>query len=312
MSENATRFNVKARGMPEIAAAIDAMRSDPPPLDRPVLLAGPTASGKSALALALAELQGRAVVNADALQVYDMWQVLTARPDTADCARAPHLLYGCVGMGVDWSVGHWLRAVRDILRQHSNPVIVGGTGLYFRALTEGLVEIPPTPAAVRKEADAILAASGLAALLQDIDPDTVRRIDRQNPARVQRAWEVQLATGKGLAAWQDQTPPPLLPLSEASAFVMLPRPDWSAQRIATRFKAMIAQGALEEARAVLPNWDARAPWAKAIGAPELVAHLQDYISLPEAMEATTLATRQYAKRQRTWFRARMSGWQRLL
>jgi tRNA dimethylallyltransferase len=312
MSENAARFNVKARGMAEIADILNALRADPPPVARPVLLAGPTASGKSALALGLAEAQGRAVVNADALQVYDMWRVLTARPDAGDCARAPHMLYGCVGMGIDWSVGHWLRAMGDILARHPNPVIVGGTGLYYRALTEGLAEIPPTPASTRAEADAYLAQAGLEAMLRDLDADTAARIDRQNPARVQRAWEVQRTTGQGLAAWQDQTPPPLLPLSATSAFVMLPSPDWSAQRIATRFKAMVAQGALDEARTVLPCWDARAPWAKAIGAPELVAHLQGHISLSQAVEAATLATRQYAKRQRTWFRARMSGWARLL
>ncbi|WP_227426001.1 tRNA (adenosine(37)-N6)-dimethylallyltransferase MiaA [Roseibaca sp. Y0-43] len=298
--------------MPEIDAALAAMRSDPPPVDRPVLLAGPTASGKSALALALAEAQGRVVVNADALQVYDMWQVLTARPDAADCARAPHLLYGCVGADAEWSVGHWLRAMADLLAQHPNPVIVGGTGLYFRALTEGLAEIPPTPAAIRAEADAYLARAGLDAMLRDLDGDTAARIDRQNPARVQRAWEVQRATGQGLAAWQEQTPPPILPLSQTAPFVMLPQPDWSARRIATRFESMIAQGALKEVRAVLPIWQARAPWAKAIGAPELVAHLQGHISLSEAVDAATLATRQYAKRQRTWFRARMSGWVRLL
>jgi len=303
---------VKASVMPEIAKARDALLAQAPDVARPVLLAGPTASGKSALALALAQAQGRAVVNADALQVYDMWQVLTARPDADDCAQAPHLLYGCVGAAQDWSVGHWLREMRAILQQHPNPVIVGGTGLYFRALTEGLADIPPTPAKVRAEADALLAQGGIVPLLAELDPDTAARIDRQNPARVQRAWEVQRSTGQGLAAWQDNTPPPLLPLAETSAFVMLPPPDWSAARIATRFELMMAQGALDEARAVLPYWDARAPWAKAIGAPELIAHLQGHMSLPEAIANATLATRQYAKRQRTWFRARMSGWARLL
>ncbi|NBB97844.1 MAG: tRNA (adenosine(37)-N6)-dimethylallyltransferase MiaA [Alphaproteobacteria bacterium] len=298
--------------MPEFADVLTALRSNPPLLDRPVLLAGPTASGKSALALALAESQGRTIVNADALQVYSMWQVLTARPDAQDRTRAPHLLYGCVGADQDWSVGHWLRAMHDVLAQHPNPVIVGGTGLYFRALTEGLARIPPTPPAIRAEGDALLARAGLETLLAELDPDTAARIDTRNPARVQRAWEVQRATGRGLAAWQDDTPPPLLPLAKTSAFVMLPAPEWSAQRIATRFEAMLAQGAMDEARAVLPIWDARAPWAKAIGAPELIAHLQGHISLADAVAAATLATRQYAKRQRTWFRARMSDWARLL
>lgn len=312
MSEKGTRFNVKAKVMPEIADALSRLLGDPPQPDRPVLLAGPTASGKSGLALELARRQGRAIVNADALQVYDMWRILTARPDAQDCAAAPHLLYGTVGAGAEWSVGHWLRAMRSILADHPNALIVGGTGLYFRALTEGLAEIPPTPADVRAEADALVAGDGVAPLLGMLDPDTRTRIDTQNPARVQRAWEVQRATGQGLAAWQDATPPPLLPLESTAAYLMLPTPEWSAARIASRFEQMIAQGALDEARAVLPHWAPRAPWAKAIGAPELIAHLQGHISLSEATNAATLATRQYAKRQRTWFRARMSGWERLL
>lgn len=298
--------------MSEIDAALDILRKHPPTKARPVLLAGPTASGKSALALALAEAQGRVIINADALQVYDMWHILTARPDAADCARAPHLLYGCVDARAEWSVGHWLREMRECLDTHPNPVIVGGTGLYFRALTEGLAEIPLTPAHVRREGDALMRSDGPAEMLKALDPNTRARIDTRNPARIQRAWEVQRSTGQGLAAWQDSTPPPLLPKEQATAYLMLPSAEWSATRIATRFETMIAQGALDEARAVLPFWDDRAPWAKAIGAPELVAHAQGHISLSDAIETATLATRQYAKRQRTWFRARMSDWSRLL
>ncbi|MFN7001823.1 MAG: tRNA (adenosine(37)-N6)-dimethylallyltransferase MiaA [Roseinatronobacter sp.] len=288
--------------------AIATLKTAPPDPARPVLLAGPTASGKSALALHLAVSQGRVIVNADALQVYAMWRVLSARPDAADCALAPHLLYGHIDRHQDWSAGHWLRAVADVLKVHTNPVIVGGTGLYFRALTEGLVEIPPTPKTIRATADERLATEGLAALLDDLDPDTCARIDTANPARVQRAWEVLQATGQGLAAWQDQTPPPLLPVYAATAYVLRPAVDWLDARITRRFHQMMAQGALEEARAVLPHWDARAPWAKAIGAPDLIAHLQGNISLHEAVDAATLATRQYAKRQRTWFRTRMKDW----
>ncbi|MFN4056793.1 MAG: tRNA (adenosine(37)-N6)-dimethylallyltransferase MiaA [Roseinatronobacter sp.] len=285
-----------------------ALLETPPDPARPVLIAGQTASGKSALALACARAQGRYVVNADALQVWDMWRVLTARPSVAEEAEVPHLLYGHVARGHDWSVGHWLRAVEDILAQHPNPVIVGGTGLYFRALTEGLVEIPPTPSAIRAEADQRLANSGAAALLAELDAATRDRIDTANPARVQRAWEVLRATGQGLAAWQDATPPPLLPLAQTTALVLHPHRDWGDARIAQRFAQMLDQGALEETRAVLPFWDQAAPWAKAIGAPELIAHLQGHISLEQAQADATLATRQYAKRQRTWFRARMGAW----
>lgn len=279
---------------------------------RPVLIAGPTASGKSALALRIAQAQGRSVVNADALQVHDSWRVLTARPPVEDEALAPHRLYGHVGRDDAYSVGHWLREVTPLLTE--NPVIVGGTGLYFLALTEGLAEIPPTPPEIRAEADQRLAEQGLAALLEELDPDSRVRLDPQNPARVQRAWEVLKATGRGIAAWQAETGAPVLPLSQATGLVMMPRIDWLNARIDARFETMLAQGALDEARAALPHWPAdqslpTAPlWTKAIGAPDLIAHLRGQISLDEARDAATLATRQYAKRQRSWFRKRMAQW----
>ncbi|MCH8466878.1 MAG: tRNA (adenosine(37)-N6)-dimethylallyltransferase MiaA [Roseinatronobacter sp.] len=288
------------------------MRAAPPDLSRPVLLAGPTASGKSALALALAQEQGRVIINADALQVYDMWQILSARPSVAEMADVPHYLYGCVGHGQEWSVGHWLRAVAALLATHANPIIVGGTGLYFRALTEGLVEITPIPPHIRAEADMRLAQAGAEALATDLDSATRAQIDLANPARVQRAWEVLCATGKGLAEWQAQTPPPLLPLSQTTPYVLRPQVDWLNSRTDSRFASMMAQGALAEASAALPHWQPRAPWARAIGAAELIAHLQGHISLSQAVADATLATRQYAKRQRTWFRNRMGAWQALL
>lgn len=288
--------------------ALRHVQASPPDAARPVLLAGPTASGKSALALWLARAQGRVVVNADALQVYDMWRILSARPAPHDTTQAPHILYGCVGRNQHWSVGHWLRALGPVLQQHPNAVIVGGTGLYFRALTEGLVEIPPTPAGIRALADQRMADHGAATLLDELDDATAARIDRANPARIQRAWEVLRTTGRGLASWQDQTPPPLLALHSTTPYVMRPPKDWLNARIDSRFDTMIAAGALDEARAALPHWTPGAPWTKAIGAPELVAHLQGHISLPDAVEAAKLATRQYAKRQRTWFRNRMQGW----
>ena len=313
MSENALRFNLKAWPMPRnddpLSRALAYLRAAPPDPHRPVLLAGPTASGKSALALPLAQSQRRVIINADALQVYAMWQILTARPGAAELKAVPHLLYGVVARGQDWSVGHWLRAVTALLERHPNPVIIGGTGLYFRALTEGLVEIPEVPATIRAQADARLGRDGLGALVQDLDAPTRAQIDLANPARVQRAWEVLQATGQGLAAWQAQTPPPVLPLAQTTALVLRPPVDWLNTRIDLRFDAMMEAGALNEVRAALPHWDARAPWARAIGAPELVAHLQGHISLSEAVSAATLATRQYAKRQRTWFRNRLKHWQ---
>ena len=168
----------------------------------PILIAGPTASGKSGLALTLAERFGGAIVNADALQVYASWQVLTARPDDAEQARAPHFLYGHIGLNQPYSVGHWLREVEACLallqNQGLRPIIAGGTGLYFQALTRGLADIPAIPAEVRQEADRMMNASGEGAFteyLRKEDPVTYSKIDIKNPARTQRAWEVLLATG---------------------------------------------------------------------------------------------------------------------
>jgi tRNA dimethylallyltransferase len=251
------------------------------------------------------------LINADALQVWGCWQALSARPPAEDCARAPHLLYGHLPPGAEYSVGHWLREVAPLLTGGARPIVVGGTGLYLSALTEGLAEIPPTPPAVRALADARIAAEGAGALLAELDPVTRGRIDGRNPARVQRAWEVQQATGRGLAAWQAETPAPLLPPGSAELILLDADRDWLAARIDRRFEAMLADGALNEVRAVLPFWDPTQPWAKAIGAPELVAHLRGEATLAEATERAQAASRQYAKRQRTWFRARMRDWRRI-
>ncbi|WP_101066333.1 tRNA (adenosine(37)-N6)-dimethylallyltransferase MiaA [Roseovarius salinarum] len=280
------------------------------PGDRPVLIAGPTASGKSDLATRIAETAGGRIVNADAIQVFANWRVLTARPTPEDEARVPHALYGHVAATDDYSVGHWLRDLAPLLNAPERPIIVGGTGLYFMALTEGLAEIPPTPARVRARADRILAREGLTALLEDLDAATRARIDTNNPMRVQRAWEVLETTGRGLADWQADTPPPLLPLSACTAILVEADKTWLNGRIARRFDKMLAAGALDEARANLPGWDPARPSAKAIGAPELIAHLRGEITLDTARERASIATRQFAKRQRTWFRRRMATWRR--
>lgn len=277
--------------------------------EAPVLLAGPTASGKSALAMALAARDGRVVVNADALQAWSCWRVLTARPSAADEAAVPHALYGHLDPGADWSVGHWLRAVLPLLDRPV--VVVGGTMLAFRALTRGLAEVPAVPAEVRARADALRAEGGVAALLAGLDPATAARIDAANPARVQRAWEVLAATGRGLAAWQAATPAPALATDRAEAIVLTPARDRLRDRIAARFGAMLAGGALDEVAAVLPIWDPRAPWAQAIGAAELVAHLRGETGLEEAAAAAVTATRHYAKRQDTAFRGLGPGWRRI-
>lgn len=271
--------------------------------DRPVLIAGPTASGKSSLALAIAEAQGGVIVNADALQVFDCWQLLSARPDASELARAPHHLYGHVPYQERYSTGQWLRDATPFLTDQ-RPIIVGGTGLNFTALTEGLADIPSIPPTVREAADAMTREDMLAAL----DPETINRIDTANRARVQRAWEVWKATGQSISHWQDQTPPPQLPLAETTALVLNAPVDWLNERITRRFDQMLDSGALEEVRALQVDWDLKRPSAKAIGGPELMAHLNGEISLAEARTRAITASRQYAKRQRTWFRARMKAW----
>lgn len=273
--------------------------------ERPVLIAGPTASGKSALALAIAESQDGVIVNADASQVYDCWRVLTARPSEDEEARAPHALFGHLPYDARYSTGAWLREAVPFLSGAQRPIFVGGTGLYLAALTEGLSEIPATPPDLRAHADTL----PLERLCADLDPDTAAKIDLANRARVQRAWEVLQATGRGLAAWQADTPPPALPLKAAQAFVMDAPKDWLTPRIERRFDAMLEGGALDEARAMLDRYDPALPSCRAIGAPELVAYLHGEMDLDTARETATIATRQYAKRQRTWFRKRCRDWQ---
>ena len=278
----------------------------------PVVIAGPTASGKSALAMALARRDGRVIVNADALQVYARWRILTARPSLADEAQAAHLLYGHVGRDEMYSVGHWMREAASVLAAGKPVVIVGGTGLNLSALTEGLVDIPATPVQIRTLADLRMANEGLHGLLAELDAPTAARIDRANPARVQRAWEVLKSTGRGLSQWQDETGPALLPLADAQALVLRPDVHWLNSRIDQRFDAMLADGALDEVAAELPYWDPHQPSARAIGAPELISHLRAEIVLDAATDASKLASRQYAKRQRTWLRTRMRAWREVL
>lgn len=278
--------------------------------EAPVLIAGPTASGKSALALEIAARTGGLIINADALQVYSDWRVLTARPSSEDEAKAAHALYGHVPGTHPYSVGEWLGDLRSLLREDNRqPIIIGGTGLYFAALTEGLAEIPATPQAIRDEADTLRRTqTGVQTMISALDLETRAKIDLQNPMRVQRAYEVQRSTGKSLARWQSETPAPDMPLSAVQAFVFDVPKDWLNARIEQRFELMLAGGALEEARANLPDWSNEKPSSKAIGASELIAYLQGALTLDEARARAVTATRQYAKRQRTWFRKRMRNW----
>ncbi len=279
----------------------------PIPADKSVLIAGPTASGKSELALIIAERHGGVIVNADASQVYDCWRVISARPSAEDEARAPHALYGHIPYDQTYSTGHWLREVTPLLTGDDRPIIVGGTGLYFSALTEGMADIPATPAHVRTTADQM----SLPDLIKGVDAETLGRLDSNNRARVQRAWEVQQATGRPLADWQDDTPPPTLDLSDAVPIVFEADKDWLLNRITRRFDQMLELGALEEVMAMRDRYDPALPACKAIGVPELMAYLDGQLTLDQARDRATIATRQFAKRQRTWFRARMKNWHRV-
>ena len=293
--------------MPDIPKAqMDALLQDLPP-ERPVLIAGPTASGKSALALAIAEAQGGVIVNADASQVYAPLRIISARPSPEEEARAPHLLYGHLAEDAPYSTGHWLREVAPLLGGDQRAIITGGTGLYFSALTQGLAEIPATPVEVRAQGDEM----ALEDLLAGLDAETAAGIDQRNRARVQRAWEVWQATGRGLSDWQRDTGAPLLPLSDCLPIVFDVERDWLNARIAQRFDLMLKQGALEEVAALRPRYDPSLPAHRAIGVPELIRHFDGDWPLHRAREAAVVATRRFAKRQRTWMRSKMADWQRV-
>ena len=271
-----------------------------------VLIAGPTASGKSALALEIAERQGGTIVNADALQVFAGWRIVTARPNDAELSRAKHLLYGHIAFDQAYSVGDWLREISRLLGKE-RLIVVGGTGLYLTALTNGLADIPAIPTDVRVLAD----AKSLDEMLSDLDEGTKSSIDTLNRARVQRAWEVLEVTGKSIHDWQKETPPGLLKLDDVIPIVLDAPKEWLTPRIETRFDIMLETGALDEAEAMRATWDPMHPSSKAIGARELIAYLNGEIGLDAAREAAVIASRQYAKRQRTWFRKNMQNWHTL-
>ena len=281
------------------------------PIDA-VLIAGPTASGKSAAALALAEEFGGTVINADSMQVYRELRILSARPSDQDMARAPHLLYGHVGARELYSVGRYqIDAIGALVRaQPRLPIFVGGTGLYFAALTEGLADIPRVPADIRARARDKLAALGVAGLhaeLKERDPETAAQLRPTDPQRVLRAWEVFDATGRPLASWQQEAGAPVLAGLKLAKFVLdVPRYELR-ERIRLRFLAMLEAGARAEA-AVLKGLDPVLPAAKLLGLRELWALEEGAMTEADAVTAAVTATRQFAKRQLTWFRHRMGDW----
>jgi tRNA dimethylallyltransferase len=286
------------------------------PKPRAILIAGPTASGKSALALALAERLGGVVINADSMQVYRDLRIITARPSSQHEASAPHRLYGHVDAAVNYSVGHWCadaRAALDTARAEGRlPVLVGGTGLYFKALTQGLSAVPPTPPEIRAAVRARCDAEGPAALHAELarrDPAIAARLRPGDRMRIARALEVLEATGRSLADWHRDGMPAILNADDAlKIFLDVDRAELR-RRIEARFDDMLASGAVEEVSALAArNLDPMLPAMKAHGVPWLRRYLTGEIGLAAAAEGGKSDTRRYTKRQVTWFRHQMPGW----
>jgi tRNA dimethylallyltransferase len=279
-------------------------------VSKAVLIAGPTASGKSALALDLALGAGGVVINADSMQVYRDLSIITARPTPEDEARVPHRLYGHVDAGVNFSAGAWLtdalRALDEARGQGRLPIFVGGTGLYFKALTSGLSTVPPVPAAVRDSVRARLERDGVEALHAELrlrDPRAAERLNPRDRTRIARALEVVEATGRSLLDWHREGQPPILPKDSFRALFLNLDRDQLYARIDARFEAMLAAGARDEvARLAARHLDPLLPAMKAHGVPALIRHLKGEISLEEARTIGCADTRHYAKRQFTWFR----------
>jgi tRNA dimethylallyltransferase len=282
-----------------------------------ILIAGPTASGKSALALTLAEQLHGTVVNADSMQVYRDLRVITARPSPEEVALVPHRLYGHVDAAENYSVGRWCRDVTEVLAeivaQGRVAVLVGGTGLYFKALTSGLAAVPPIPADIRSDVRGRMQSVGAAPLyaeLARLDPLTARRLMPNDRSRISRALEVVLATGRSLTDWHREGQPALIDADSAvKVFVTCERKEL-VRRIEARFAAMLAAGALDEVRALSQRQlDPLLPAMKAHGVPWLIRHLNGEIVLDEAAAGAIMDTRRYAKRQITWFRNQMRDWE---
>jgi len=282
----------------------------------PILIAGATASGKSALALALAEKLNGCIINADSMQVYDTLNVLTARPPRDDLRRAPHLLYGHVPVAAPYSVGLWqteaLAAIKAAQENGQRPIVVGGTGLYFKSLTEGLADIPDIPDTIRDGLRARLNGDGLPALyakLKRVDGALAARLPPTDSQRILRGLEVYEATGEALTQWQTQVLEP--PLAAYCGILLMPDRDWLYARCNARYEAMLAAGAQGEVEKLWAlNLPPDANALKALGVSQLMALMLGEIDADTATAQAQQATRRYAKRQMTWFRNQMDGWQR--
>ncbi|MBV9566551.1 MAG: tRNA (adenosine(37)-N6)-dimethylallyltransferase MiaA [Hyphomicrobiales bacterium] len=282
-----------------------------------ILIAGPTASGKSALAIRLARRFSGVVINCDSMQVYRDLRIVTARPSAEDERAVPHLLFGHVDAALNWSVGLWLGDAAGALAQARErglvPILVGGTGLYFKALTQGLSAMPPVPETVRRKVRELAQAQAspeLHRMLAAKDPLGAAKLRPSDRQRIIRALEIFEATGRSLREWQEgERPSPLLAPEPCVRLFLEPDRDELRRRIDQRFEAMLAQGALDEIRRLAARrLDPSLPAMRAHGVPWLLAHLRGEISLADAALAAKADTRRYARRQFTWFRHQMPGW----
>jgi tRNA dimethylallyltransferase len=284
-----------------------------------VLIAGPTASGKSALALAVAERIGGIVVNTDSMQVYRDLRIITARPSAAEMARVPHLLYGHVDATENYSVGRFLHdaagALNQAQAQGQIPIFTGGSGLYFKALIAGLAAIPPIPPEIRAAVRSRLEECGPATLHAELsrrDPVAAARLRPADRTRIARALEVVEATGRSIMDWRHEGLPPLLDVARTAKIFLAPDRAVVYRRIDARLDAMLSAGALDEVRALAARrLDPLLPAMKAHGVPWLIRHLAGEISLAAAAVEAKKDTRHYAKRQFTWFRHQLADWPRV-
>ena len=285
-----------------------------------ILIAGPTASGKSALALDLASRLNATIVNADSMQVYSVLNVLTARPALSELARAPHFLYGHVDPGAAYSTGAWQRDVLQLVDSgalgEATPIFVGGTGLYFRALIEGMSDMPDIVPAVREHWRARLAEEGpdrLHRILLERDPEAAMTLKASDGQRIARALEVLESSGRSILKWQAERGQPLIDLSSARLLVIEPDRAELVGRIEARFDRMIEAGALDEVKSLTAlHLDPGLPAMKAIGVRELQAAIAGEMTIDEAITRAKIATRRYAKRQATWFRHQLGPqWKRV-
>jgi tRNA dimethylallyltransferase len=302
------------------AAVAETKRLDPDLSENSIILVGgPTASGKSAFALSLAREHGGEIVNADSMQIYAGMPVLTAGPSAEDLAQAQHHLFGVADAADGWSVGRWLTAATQVLAEiaaRGRPaVVVGGTGLYFRALTHGLADVPPVPETQREISALLYAAQGepeFRDALAELDPEAEKRIEIGDRQRLVRAHAVAVATGKSLTAWQTDTKPALAEGTWRGVVLDPPRAELY-DRCDARLGLMVEHGALAEVRAMeARGLDPSLPALKAVGYRELAAHLRGETTLDEALDAARQETRRYAKRQMTWFRNQTPDWERVV